>query len=199
MMSRSICGRYGIRLLRDEQRSARRLGAYQQILAQDGLPTSSANADHIELRLSGAVVERQGQLRVYNPIYAAIFNAEWAAQKLANLRPYTRAINAWLRSGREENAHLLQGQALAEAKQWSQDKELPPEDYAFLAASQELVTAETEEARQTLARANRTLAEANREATARMESANRRLRIGSGILVGTIALAVVAGGSAIQD
>ncbi|MEM8505504.1 MAG: AAA-like domain-containing protein, partial [Cyanobacteria bacterium P01_D01_bin.1] len=172
------------RLLRDEQRSARRLGLYQQILAQDGLPTSSANTEHIELRLSGAVVERQGQLRVYNPIYAAIFDADWAAQKLANLRPYAGAIDAWLRSEREDESHLLQGQALAEAKQWSQDKVLPPEDYAFLAASQDLVTAETEEARQTLARANLTLAEANQEATARIESANRRLRIGSGILLG---------------
>ncbi len=186
------------RMLQDESRSARRLGLYQQILAQDGLPTNSANIDHIELRLSGLVVEQQGRLRVYNPIYAAIFNSNWAAHSLASLRPYARAITAWLGSHREDKSTLLQGQALSAAKQWSEDKVLPPEDYAFLAASQDLVTEETEEARQTLALANRTLEEANREATDRIKHANRRLRIGSGILLSAIALATIAGGSAFQ-
>jgi hypothetical protein len=181
------------RLLRDEHRAARRLGLYQQILAQNGLPTSRANVEHIELRLTGLVVEQAGRLQLYNAIYAAIFNAEWAVRKLADLRPYSKAIDAWLASDRMDKSHLLQGGALAKAKQWSADKVLPPEDYAFLAASQELVTEETEEARQVLARANRTLEEANREATVRMNSANRRLRIGSGILMGTIALFVLTG------
>lgn len=176
------------RLLHDEHRAARRLGLYQQILAQGSLPTNRANADHIGLRLSGLVVEQSGQLRIYNAIYAAIFNAEWAVRKLADLRPYTKAIDVWLESDRTDKSHLLQGGALTKAKQWSEDKVLPPEDYAFLAASQELVTEETEEARQTLARANRTLEEANYEATVRMDSANRRLRIGTAILLGTIAL-----------
>ena len=185
------------RLLRDEQRSARRLGLYQQILAQDGLPTSSANADHIELRLSGAVVERQGQLRVYNPIYAAIFDAGWAAQKLANLRPYAGAIAAWLRSGREDKSHLLQGQALSEAKQWSQDKVLPPEDYAFLAASQELVTEKIEEARQSWRGRDREQAgrgaSPEKRRQERMESANRRCGLARGFCMGTIALFAFTG------
>lgn len=92
----------------------------------------------------------------------------------------------------------MQGQGLSEAKQWAGDKVLPPEDYAFLAASQELATEEAEEAKATLALANRTLEEANREATVRMDSANQRLRIGSLILLGTIALAVISGGTAVQ-
>ncbi|MEL6815325.1 MAG: AAA-like domain-containing protein, partial [Cyanobacteria bacterium J06598_3] len=184
------------RLLQDEQRAARRLGLYQQILAHDGHPVARANtADlnrgHIELRLSGLVVEKQSQLEVYNPIYAAIFTPEWAAQKLADLRPYSGAIAAWLASDRTDKSLLLKGQLLNDAKHWADDKVLPPEDYAFLSASQELATAEAEEAQQVLARANK-------EATARMVTANRRLRIGSGILLGTIALAVIAGGSAIQ-
>jgi hypothetical protein len=186
------------RILQDESRAARRLGLYQQILAQGGLATSSANIDHIELRLSGLVVEQQGRLAVYNPIYAAIFDSAWAAHHLANLRPYTRAIATWLDSDREDKSVLLQGQALSAAKQWSEDKVLPPEDYAFLAASQDLVTEETEEARQTLARANRTLEEANQEATSRIQAANRRLRIGSGILLGAIAVTAIAGNSAFQ-
>ncbi len=186
------------RLLRDEQKAARRISLYQQILQEDGLPVDMTNPAHIELRLSGAVVERNRQLYVYNPIYAAIFNPAWAVQTLANLRPYSIAISAWLGSNRQDKSRLLRGEALSEAKHWSEDKDLPPEDYAFLAASQELVTEETEEARQTLAQANQTLGEANREATERISAANRRLRIGSGILLGAIVLATIAGGSALQ-
>ncbi len=181
------------RLLSDEQKSARLLGLYQQILARGGLAVENANADHIDLRLSGLVVERQGQLRIYNLIYAAIFNATWVGQQLAELRPYSVAIAAWLASNRLDKSWLLEGRDLREAKQWSADKVLPPEDYAFLAASQELATEAVEEARQTLAQANRTLADANVESTARISSANKRLRIGSGILMGTIALFAFTG------
>ncbi|MEM6449408.1 MAG: AAA-like domain-containing protein [Cyanobacteria bacterium P01_D01_bin.105] len=186
------------RLVKNEQKAARWLGLYQKIWAEGGLPTDGANTDHIELRLSGLVVERQGWLRVYNPIYREIFNPAWAAQTLANLRSYAGELEAWLASERTDISWLLRGQALVEAKAWSADKVLPPEDYAFLAASQELATAEAEAAKETLALANLTLEEANREATARIDSANRRLRIGSGILLGTIALAALAGGSAVQ-
>ncbi|MGB3294975.1 MAG: AAA-like domain-containing protein, partial [Phormidesmis sp.] len=84
------------RLLRDEHKAARRISLYQQILQEDGLPVDMTNPAHIELRLSGAVVERNRQLHVYNPIYAAIFNPAWAVQTLANLRPYSIAISAWL-------------------------------------------------------------------------------------------------------
>ncbi|MGB3297271.1 MAG: AAA-like domain-containing protein, partial [Phormidesmis sp.] len=181
------------RLLRDEQKAARRIGLYQQILQEEGLPIDTTNPAYIELRLSGAVVERNRQLRVYNPIYAAIFNSAWAVQTLANLRPYAIEISAWLSADRLNKSRLLRGKALIEAKQWSEDKVLPPEDYAFLAASQELVTEETEEARQTLAQANHTLEEANQEATARRDSANRRLRVGSGVLIGTVALFAFTG------
>lgn len=62
------------RLLRDEQKAARRISLYQRILQEDGLPVETTNPAHIELRLSGAVVERNRQLHVYDPIYAAIFN-----------------------------------------------------------------------------------------------------------------------------
>ena len=190
------------RLLKDEQRAARRLGLYQQILTQNGLRTSGATTDpsrdYIELRLSGVVVEQQGQLQVYNRIYAAIFTSDWAAQELANLRPYADTITAWLLSDRKDKSQLLQGQALSNAKQWSEDKVLPPADYAFLAASQDLATAEAEAAKQTLALANQTLEEANQEATAKIDRANRRMRVGLLVLTGTIALAAISGGMAIQ-
>lgn len=68
------------RLLKDEQRAARRLGLYQQVLVQGGLRTGGATTepsrDYIELRLSGVVVERRGRLQVYNPVYAAIFDSD---------------------------------------------------------------------------------------------------------------------------
>ncbi|MEM6597406.1 MAG: AAA-like domain-containing protein [Cyanobacteria bacterium P01_C01_bin.69] len=190
------------RLLKDEQRAARRLGLYQRVLVQGRLrtggTTTEPSRDYIELRLSGVVVEQQGQLQVYNPVYAAIFDADWAAQELANLRPYSRAISAWLGSDRADKAQLLQRQELDKAKQWSEDKVLPPEDYAFLTASQELVTEEAEEAKATLALANRTLEKANQKATAKIDRANQRLRIGSLILMGTVALAVISGVTALK-
>ncbi|MEM6353826.1 MAG: AAA-like domain-containing protein, partial [Cyanobacteria bacterium P01_D01_bin.14] len=184
------------RLLRDEQKAGRRIGLYQQILAQGSLAADAANVDHIELRLSGLVVERQGRLEVYNPTYRAVFDEAWAAQALANLRPYSASITAWLESQQADPSRLLRGQALEEARQWAGDKVLPPEDYLYLAASQELATAEVEQARQTLAQANQTLAQANEQANERIASANRRLKIGSTILMGTVVLSVLAGGYA---
>ena len=90
------------RLVKNEQKAARWLGLYQRIWAEGGLPTDGANTDHIELRLSGLVVERQGWLRVYNPVYREIFNPDWAAQTLANLRSYAGELEAWLASGRAD-------------------------------------------------------------------------------------------------
>ena len=95
------------RLLGDEQKAARRVSLYQQILQEEGLPVDATNPAHIELRLSGAVVERNRQLQVYNPIYAAIFDLAWAVKALANLRPYSIAIDAWLSSERTDRSRLL--------------------------------------------------------------------------------------------
>lgn len=127
------------RLLSNEQRAVRLLGLYQQIL-QQGEVAGDQSLEQIELRLSGLVVRQRGSLRVYNRIYAAIFDHNWVEQKLKNLRPYSEAIRAWLASNCLDQSQLLGINDLQEAQKWAADKSLTNDDYKFLAASQEKVT-----------------------------------------------------------
>jgi WD40 repeat protein len=131
------------RLLRNEQRAARLLGLYQQILLSQSQnsPTGVAADDspeQMELLLSGLVVKSNGILVVCNPIYAAVFNPDWVAKQLAKLRPYAAALTAWLKSDCRDESRLLHGQALKEALEWADSRSLSNLDYQFLAASQEL-------------------------------------------------------------
>ena len=89
----------------------------------------------MELRLSGLVVEHHSRLKVYNQIYAAIFDLDWVEQTLVNLRPYADALSAWTNSNRQDNDQLLRGEALLNAQAWAVDKSLGNQDYHFLAAS----------------------------------------------------------------
>jgi hypothetical protein len=98
------------RLLRmTGQRTGRLLGLYQQIM-QQGEIAADDSPEQVELRLTGLVVKRQGKLRVYNPIYAAVFDQRWLDAAFAELRPYAAALTAWEESGRQDESRLLQGQ-----------------------------------------------------------------------------------------
>jgi WD40 repeat protein len=164
------------RLLRDEKLASRLLGLYQQILRQ-GEVESDDSEGQIELRLSGLVVKQGSVLKVYNPIYAAVFNSSWVDKTLNNLRPYAEAFNAWIISGGQDESRLLRGQALEEALQWSAGRSLSTQDAQFLRSSQAIENRETKQANEILAKANR--------------KALWRLRIGAGFL-GTFLL--IAGG-----
>jgi WD40 repeat protein len=124
------------RLWRDERLTGRLLGLYQQILQQGALVDNSPA--QVELLLSGLVVRQEGYLRVYNRIYAAVFNTHWAEAQLATLRPYAEALSAWLNSDCSDESRLLRGNALKDAQSWATEKKLSHGDYQFLAASQEL-------------------------------------------------------------
>ncbi|NET59667.1 MAG: GAF domain-containing protein [Symploca sp. SIO2E6] len=124
------------RLLSREQHAVGLLGLYQQIW-QQGEIAADDSIEQMKLRLSGLVVKRQGKLVVYNPIYHAIFNQSWINQALANLRPYSEAITAWLASNRQDTSQLLRRQKLHEALAWALDKSLSHQDYQFLTTSQE--------------------------------------------------------------
>ncbi len=125
----------------------------------------------MELRLSGLVVKQQGQLRVYNRIYQAVFNNSWMEKELAALRPYSQAIAAWEASNRQDSSRLLQGLALQEAFEWKAGKSLSVEDDDFLATSQQLailqMQTELEAERQALA----ILASAKQQAEQMLEEA----------------------------
>jgi hypothetical protein len=133
------------RLLINEQRAGYLLGLYKQILQQQkGIPTDDS-PDHMELRLTGLVVKRQGRLEVYNRIYKQVFGQRWVSKELAYLRPefYRKAIKEWLDSGKDEY-QLLRGQDLKDAQKWAAGRNLSKEDNDFLNASRELRTEELE-------------------------------------------------------
>ncbi len=124
------------RLIHDESKTIQLLGLYQQILAGSEV-IAARSESQTQLRLSGLVVKKNNRLQVYNPIYQAIFNADWVKEKLDNLRPYSEAINNWIKSNRDEQ-YLLQGEALVKTQQWAKSRNLSSLDYQFLSASQEL-------------------------------------------------------------
>ncbi len=166
------------RLLRDEKLATRLLGLYQQILQQGEIEADDREGQ-IELRLSGLVVKQGSVLKVYNPIYATVFNSTWVERTLNNLRPYAEAFKGWIISGGQDESRLLRGQALEEALQWSAGRSLSDRDAQFLRASQAIENRETKQANEILARAN--------------HKAKRRLRIGSVFLGAALLAAGVIG------
>ncbi len=130
---------------RIEQRASYLLELYQKIW-QKGEVTAKSTPEEAELQLSGLVVNRQGKLQVYNPIYREVFNDKWIEVELASLRPYSEAFRGWIASGEQDKSRLLRGKALEEAQKWAEGKELSYQDQQFLAASrQQKIREETEE------------------------------------------------------
>ncbi len=127
------------RILRVEERGrGRLLGLYQRVLLEDGIAADDSY-EQMQLRLTGLVVKRDGKLQVYNPIYAAVFNAKWTARYLSELRLpfYAEALRAWHTSGDQDSAFLLRDHALENAEVWAKGKRLSEEDEQFLQASRE--------------------------------------------------------------
>lgn len=133
------------RILNNEQRAARLLGIYQQILQSIAVPTDDSR-EQIELLLSGLAVKHRGLLKVKNRIYEQVFNLEWVEKQLASLRPYSQVFDAWVASKQIDTSRLLRGQALIDAQTWSRGKSLSDLDYHFLAASEKLDRFEVQQA-----------------------------------------------------
>uniref|UniRef100_A0A832H4S6 Anaphase-promoting complex subunit 4 WD40 domain-containing protein n=1 Tax=Oscillatoriales cyanobacterium SpSt-402 TaxID=2282168 RepID=A0A832H4S6_9CYAN len=189
------------RLLRNQQKAGQLLGLYQQIL-QQGTIAADGSSEQTELRLSGLVVQQQGILRVYNPIYQQVFNQDWLETQLAKLRPYAEAFNGWTISQGRDESRLLRGDALRDALIWAKNQHLSDLDYRFLAASQDLekrnvqqALAIKEEESQILAAANETLNRAKQNAqdelTHAKRTAKRIIGIGSTILVASLVVAAI--------
>jgi hypothetical protein len=113
------------------------LSFYQQILENNGAAVDDSPTQ-IDLRLAGVVVKRADRLEICNRIYAQVFDRSWLERVLADLRPYSESLAAWLATDRQDNSRLLSGQALMEAQSWSQGKNLSADDVDFLAASQKM-------------------------------------------------------------
>ncbi|HLO47522.1 MAG TPA: AAA-like domain-containing protein [Kamptonema sp.] len=126
------------RILRSRHNTCQLLILYQQVLQPTldrGEVLADDSTEQIELRLSGLVVKHLGKLKVYNPIYEAVFNSNWVERELENLAPYREAIAGWLASGCLDDSWLLKGQELQEALVWTANKKLSGEYYKFLIAS----------------------------------------------------------------
>jgi adenylate cyclase len=189
------------RLLSNDKIAGRILGICQQILVEE-VPTDDSR-EQIELLLSGLVVNQQGYLKIKNPIYQAVFNSEWVAKQMDNLRPYVQNFKAWIASKQKDESQLLVDTTLHQALIWAKDKKLSDLDYRFLAASQELAKRGVESdlaaekrdrqierekaqfALQAAKQANQILVDARK--TARRHA--QKLRLGKGC-IGSIALLI---------
>jgi WD40 repeat protein len=174
------------RILCNEQRASRLLGLYQQIV-QQGQVAVSDSPEQMELRLTGLVVKRDGKLTVYNRIYKSVFSQTWVEKELANLRPYSEVITAWLASDCQDKSRLLRGKALQEAIDWRVGKSLSHEDVQFLEASRELEKREFQRALKAAQKANSVLETAQKKA-------HRLIGIGATVLTLSLIGATVAGG-----
>ncbi|GBF78628.1 CHASE2 domain-containing protein [Aphanothece sacrum] len=152
------------RILRNEQKAVQLLGLYQKILQQREI-RADGSPEQMELRLSGLVVEDQGQIKVYNPIYKTVFDKKWVDRNLEKLRPYFRAIAAWMASGGQDESSLLQGLELQDALTWALGKSLSDGDYQFLVASQDLAKQQTQKLLEATEQASHLLALARLKAT----------------------------------
>ncbi|MCZ8048580.1 MAG: AAA-like domain-containing protein [Microcystis sp. LE19-41.2A] len=211
------------RILRsDERLRGRLLGIYQQVLDAEPPPLSSRKEggiiadesyEQIQLRLTGLVVKREGRLKVYNPIYAQVFNGQWVARALADLRPgfYGEAFKAWQEAQEEQKeSFLLRGQALRDAETWAKGKRLSKEDERFLDDSQDvekrdmerrlaaeteanqILTAAREQAETELETANQALLETREESDRIIKKANRRNKLSLLGALGAIVIAAIA-------
>ncbi len=188
------------RILRDEQRAGYLLELYQQIRHSEEQAeiTADDTLEQSELQLSGLVVRQQNKLKVYNPIYREIFDSYWIETQLRSLRPYSESFRFWVASGGKDESRLLRGKALQDALKWADDKSLNYQDREFLAASQakekeEAIAALEKEAqlerqrkdKEAVEKRNLVLSEANKKA-------QRRMSIGTAVLILTLSVAVIS-------
>ncbi len=145
------------RILKDEKHTGKLLEIYQIILKNQ-----EVNADNsfemMKLQLSGLVVKQDNKLKVYNPIYKAIFNENWVYNQLDFQRPklYAEKFSAWIDSNQLDDNQLLNKEELYNAQEWAADKSLSNHDYKFISASLDLQRKKAEkEAEETLANAKK--------------------------------------------
>ncbi|NCR39710.1 MAG: hypothetical protein GPJ21_07480 [Microcystis aeruginosa W13-11] len=134
--------------------------------------------EQLQLRLTGLVVKREGRLKVYNPIYAQVFNGQWVARALADLRPgfYGEAFKAWQEAQEEQKeSFLLRGQALREAETWAKGKRLSKEDERFLDDSRDCEKRDMERRLAAETEANQILTAAREQAETEREEAQQEL------------------------
>ncbi|BAY46928.1 WD-40 repeat protein [Scytonema sp. HK-05] len=189
------------RILRDEQRAPYLLELFQKIRLADEQSeiTADDTLEQSELQLSGLLFKQQSKLRVYNPIYKEVFDCYWIETQLRNLRPYSENFKFWLASECKDKSRLLRGKALQDALEWAKDKSLSYQDRQFLAASQaqeteEQIATKEQEAQLVRERKDREAAEKrNQVLTEANQKAQRRIHIGTFVLILTLSFTGILG------
>ncbi|MEH2234030.1 MAG: ABC transporter substrate-binding protein [Nostoc sp.] len=125
------------RIINSKESLVKLLRFYLKVLQDKELPANDS-LEQSELILSGLLEEKNGKLKVYNLIYESVFNCNWVAEMLAEMRPYEEQLLRWLSSNRQDKSSLLQGQELQKVIAWRDGKILNIEDYQFIDASQVL-------------------------------------------------------------
>jgi ABC-type branched-subunit amino acid transport system substrate-binding protein len=124
------------RILDRAQLTIKLLWLYKEVLDGNEIPSDSS-PEQVELRLSGLVIDRDNQFKVFSPIYQEVFNSNWLIQKLSELSiPYLDKMIAWEKSHREDRSQLLTKEALINALQWANGKNLSLIDWQYLNASE---------------------------------------------------------------
>ncbi|MFN7761513.1 MAG: AAA-like domain-containing protein [Pseudanabaena sp.] len=178
----------------EEKLRGRMLGCYQQVLA-DGELEDDRSEERSKLRLTGLVVRRDGRLISYNPIYGAVFNNAWVEGQLADLRPdfYASAFREWQDAEEGQNqSFLLRGHALEQAESWAIGKRLSDDDDRFLRESREIEREESNLKFASELQAREIAEEKARILEDAKQKADRRVLLGSGILVITLLAALMA-------
>ncbi len=75
------------RLFKSKYSIGKLLRLYQKILQRGKIPAKKNNPLQAELQLAGIVRKEEGKLKVYNPIYAKVFNRNWIEKVLAEKEP----------------------------------------------------------------------------------------------------------------
>jgi WD40 repeat protein/tetratricopeptide (TPR) repeat protein len=181
------------RLLYNGNSTSKLLGLYQQILQKGEIPADNSY-EQMQLQLSGLVVKQQGSLRVYNRIYESVFDSRWVEKALADLRPYSEAITAWLESSCEDESRLLQGKALQDAQAWAVDKKLSDADYQFINASLDLERREAQTALTSERIASQVLVKINQRASKASQKSTRTIKIKfAGLILLSVGAIAIAG------
>ena len=132
--------------LTDEKETATRLNMYSQILTRQVIADNLLGDEEKEqmdyLILSGLIINDQGILKPYCPIYEEIFNLAWINECSNKIRSsgYQEKKTGWEKSNSDlserDRACLLYGDELTEAEQ--KYKKLSSEDEAFINTSSKL-------------------------------------------------------------
>jgi G3E family GTPase len=122
-------------LLKNKKLAPNILQLYQQLL-QQGEIAEENSPEQREILQSGLVLQQQNKLRIYNRIYAEIFNLTWVNQEISDWRPFAPQFEVWMEI--KDESHLLSRQSLQEALIWSESKNLTIEEHEFLIVSQVL-------------------------------------------------------------